>query len=121
MGTEFEAPVESINEKGATVNVEGEVEAFCFNRELVKEDGTMPVKGETLKFRVTELKRSAKRIVLSHVKTYSAAAASKTEKVASDADATKRAVKKINTNIEKATLGDIDALAALKEQLQKGE
>ncbi len=121
VGTEFEAPVESINEKGATVNVEGEVEAFCFNRELVKEDGTMPVKGETLKFRVTELKRSAKRIVLSHVKTYSAAAASKTEKVASDADATKRAVKKINTNIEKATLGDIDALAALKEQLQKGE
>ena len=45
----------------------------------------------------------------------------KLEKVAAEVDTTKRAVKKINSNLEKTTLGDIDALAALKEKLEKGE
>ena len=43
------------------------------------------------------------------------------EKPASEADLTKKAVKKLNTSIEKTTLGDIDALAALKDKLEKGE
>ena len=48
-------------------------------------------------------------------------AEAKAEKAATEADNTKKAVKKINSNIEKATLGDIDALAALKSQLEKGK
>ena len=59
-----------------------------------------------------------KRVVLSHLKTYAEA---KAEKVAAEADNTKKAVKKINSNVEKTTLGDIDALAALKEKFEKGE
>ena len=31
------------------------------------------------------------------------------------------AVKKVSATVEKTTLGDIDALAALKEKLEKGE
>ena len=43
------------------------------------------------------------------------------DKPASEADNTKKAVKKINSNIEKTTLGDISELAALKSKLEKGE
>lgn len=118
VGTVVEAKIKSVNDKGAEVELDGEVDAFCFSKELVKEDGSMPVAGDTLAFKVTELKRSAKKITLSHVKTYAEA---KAEKVAVEVDNTKKAVKKINSNIEKTTLGDIDALAALKSKLEKGE
>ena len=118
VGTVVEAKIASVNEKGAVVELEGDVDAFCFNRELAKEDGTMPVAGETLAFKVTELKRSAKKATLSHAKTYAAAVEARATQAAAEADNTKKAVKKINSNIEKTTLGDIDALAALKSQLE---
>ena len=118
VGTVVEAKIASVNDKGAVIEIEGDVDAFCFSKELGKEDGSMPVAGETLAFKVGELKRSAKKITLSHVKTYAEA---KAEKAAVEVDNTKKAVKKINSNIEKTTLGDIDALAALKSQLEKGE
>ena len=79
----------------------------------------MPVAGETLTFKVTELKRSAKKATLSHAKTYAAAVEERAQKAAAEADNTKKAVKKINANVEKTTLGDIDVLAALKDQLAK--
>ena len=118
VGTVFEAKIASVNEKGAVVEVEGDVDAFCFNKELVKEDGSNPVTGETLSFKVTELKRNAKKMTLSHAKTYAAAVEERAQKAAAEADNTKKAVKKINSNIEKTTLGDLDALAALKSQLE---
>ena len=45
----------------------------------------------------------------------------KEKAAAAEAENTKKAVKKINANVEKTTLGDIDALAALKDKLEKGE
>jgi small subunit ribosomal protein S1 len=75
----------------------------------------MPVAGETLAFKVVELKRAAKKATLSHAKTYAEA---KAEKAAAESNNTAKAVKKINSNVEKTTLGDIDALAALKSQLE---
>ena len=120
VGSVVEGTVASVNDKGAVVMLEGDVEAFCFTKELAKEDGSAVVAGEKLAFKVTDLKRNAKKIVLSHVRTYATAEA-RAEKPASEADLTKKAVKKLNTSIEKTTLGDIDALAALKDKLEKGE
>ena len=120
VGTVVDGTVASISDKGATVTFPGDIEATCFNKELVKEDGTMPAVGETLPFKVVELRRSTKKIVVSHVKTYTAEEV-KPGKPVSESDNTKKAVKKINSNIEKTTLGDIDALAALKDKLEKGE
>lgn len=120
VGSVVSGTITSISDKGATVNVIDDVDAICFTKDLVKEDGTMPVAGETLDFKVVELKKSTKRVVLSHVKTYASGEA-KAEKASSESDNTKKAVKKINSNIEKTTLGDIDALAALKDKLEKGE
>ena len=119
VGTVHDGKIVSISDKGATVTLDDDVEAFCSSKELVKEDGTMPVAGDVLPFKVIELKRSTKRVTLSHVRTY--AEDKKAERQPSEADNTKKAVKKINSNIEKTTLGDITELAALKSKLEKGE
>ena len=100
VGTVVEAKILEVTDKGAVVALEGDVDAFCFNRELAKEDGSMPVAGETLAFKVTELKKSTKKATLSHAKTYAAAVEERAQRAAAEADSTKKAVKKINSNIE---------------------
>ena len=118
VGSVVEGTIASITDKGATVTLEDGTEAFCFSRELVKEDGKSAVVGEKLEFKVIELRRSTRRILLSHTKTY---AEEKEAKAVVEADNTKKAVKKLNSNLEKTTLGDISELAALKDKLEKGE
>ena len=118
VGSVVEGTVASLTDKGANIKLEGDDEGFAFSRDLIKEDGKQAVVGETLPFKVIELRRSTRRILLSHVRTYAEA---KAEKVAVEADNTKKAVKKINSNLEKTTLGDISELAALKDKLEKGE
>ena len=118
VGSVVEGTVASLTDKGANIKLEGDDEGFAFSRDLIKEDGKQAIVGETLPFKVIELRRSTRRILLSHVRTYAEA---KAEKVAVEADNTKKAVKKINSNLEKTTLGDISELAALKDKLEKGE
>ena len=118
VGSVVEGTIASLTDKGANIKLEGDDEGFAFSRDLIKEDGKQAVVGETLPFKVIELRRSTRRILLSHVRTYAEA---KAEKVAVEADNTKKAVKKINSNLEKTTLGDISELAALKDKLEKGE
>ena len=118
VGSVVEATVASITDKGANIKLDGEHEGFAFSRDLIKEDGKSAIVGETLPFKVVELRRSTRRILLSHLRTYSEA---RTERAAAEADSAKRAVKKINSAIEKTTLGDISELAALKDKLEKGE
>ncbi|MCQ2160042.1 MAG: 30S ribosomal protein S1 [Bacteroidales bacterium] len=118
VGSTIQGTIAAITDKGATITLEGEAEGFAFTREIVKEDGKAAVAGETLDFKVIELRRSTRRILLSHVRTYAEA---KERAAAAEVDNTKKVVKKINSNVEKTTLGDIDALAALKAKLEKGE
>ncbi|MBO4816673.1 MAG: 30S ribosomal protein S1 [Bacteroidales bacterium] len=118
VGTVVNGTVGTSTDKGANITLEDGTEAFCFSRDLVKEDGKTAVSGETLPFKVTELRRSTRRIHVSHVRTYAEA---KAEKAAAEVDTTKKAVKKINSNVEKTTFGDISELAALKDKLEKGE
>ena len=118
VGTAVEATVGSSTDKGANIILEDGTEGFAFKRDLVKEDGKQAVEGEKLPFVVTELRKSTRKLFLSHLKTY---ADVKAEKAAAEIDNTKEAVKKINSTIEKTTLGDISELAALKDKLEKGE
>ena len=116
--TTVEATVGSATDKGANVTLEDGTEGFAFKKDLVKEDGKQAVEGEKLPFVVTELRRSTRKLFLSHLKTY---AEVKAEKAAAEANNTKNAIKHVNSSVEKTTLGDIDALAALKDKFAKGE
>ena len=118
VGSTVEGTVASITDKGANITLDSDAEGFAFTRDLLKEDGKQAIAGETLQFKVVELRRSTHRILVSHLKTYAEA---KEKAAATEAEVTKKAVKKVNANVEKTTLGDIDALAALKDKLEKGE
>ncbi|MBQ2550583.1 MAG: 30S ribosomal protein S1 [Bacteroidales bacterium] len=118
VGTVVEGTVTAAGDKGTTVTLEDGTETSAFNREMVKEDGKQAVVGDKLPVKVVELRRSTRTVRVSHVRTYSEAKAAKEN---AEADTTKKAIKKVNTAIEKTTLGDISELAALKDKLEKGE
>ncbi len=123
--TIHEGTITEIGEKGAVVSLGENVEGFCPTRHLVKEDGTNPVVGDKIEFKVIEFSKTTKRITLSHARLYeevkrAEVAADKAEKRAA-ADATKSSVKKINASVEKTTLGDIAGLAALKAAMEQNE
>ena len=111
-------------DKGAVVALPYGVEGFATPKHLVKEDGSQAQADEKLEFKVIEFNKEAKRIILSHSRIFEdvAKAAERAEKKA--ASAAKKTVKKeesapsIENKAAATTLGDIDALAALKEQLE---
>ena len=118
VGTVLEATVTATGDKGATVTFEDGTEAAAFNREMVKEDGKQAVVGDKLPVKVIELRRSTRTIRVSHLRTYQEVKAAREN---AEAESTKKAIKKVNTTVEKTTLGDISELAALKDKLEKGE
>ncbi|MEZ7838544.1 MAG: 30S ribosomal protein S1 [Flavobacteriales bacterium] len=114
-GSEHEGEVTEVHDKGTTVLFKTEgVEGFVPGRHSEKEDGTKLAKGDVVKFRVIEFNKGSRKIVLSHTIFFK-------ENLAAEKKTTSKNVKNIQSKVEKTTLGDIDALAALKSKLEKGE
>ena len=119
-----EGTIVEMLDKGAVVALPYGVEGFATPKHLVKEDGSQAQADEKLEFKVIEFNKEAKRIILSHSRIFEdvAKAAERAEKKA--AAAAKKSTKKeeaapaIENKAASTTLGDIDALAALKEQLE---
>ncbi len=95
------------------------IEGFAFNRTMAKEDKSTPKLEETLQFRVIEFSKEAKKINLSHVRTWQTEKAND-ERFGNDEDKKKhKELNKINDSNEKATLGDLDALKSLRKDLDE--
>jgi small subunit ribosomal protein S1 len=100
------------------------VEGICPSKHLKKEDGSNAQVEETLEFKVIEFNKEAKKIVVSHTRTFEEgedrqSTSGKSSAKKSGGSSTSQAVKAINQNTEKSTLGDLDALAELKEKMDK--
>ena len=112
------------NDKGAMVHLQG-VEGFAFNRGLQREDGTTIRQGETAEFKVLEFQKDMKRIVVSHSKIWQdikdAERDAKEEDERKNAEEGSMVAKRISDNLEKSTLGDLDALVSLKADLEELE
>lgn len=125
IGSVHEGTVTKKDEKGATVQLQYGLEAYAPARHLKKEDGGNVNAEETLPFMIIEFDRNDKRIMVSHTKVWEQGKAEEREATkkaaAAEADSTKKAVKNIQSKVEKPTLGDLDALAALKEKLKNAE
>jgi small subunit ribosomal protein S1 len=93
------------------------VEAYCPARHITKEDGAKLEKGETAEFVVIEFNKDNRRIVVSHVGTYKEVELKKNTGRGGNKGGN---VAVPNQNVERSTMGDLDALAALKEQMEKG-
>ena len=108
LDTEHTASITEIVDKGATIHFNDDIIAFVPSRHLEKEDGSKIGKGEEATFKIIEFNKEFKRVVASHTVLF------KEQEMKN----VKRATKKIAaSNSEKSTLGDLDALASLKEKM----
>ena len=128
IGSIQQGTIISSGDKGVVVSLPYGVEGFCPNRHLKKEDGSNAKMDETIDFKVIEFSKENKKIILSHSRIWEdkVAAEREVEVEAKEkaAKSTKRAVKQINDNVERTTLGDLDVFAELKEKMEaqaKGE
>ena len=125
IGTIHEGTVTRKDDKGALVQLPYGLEGFAPSRHLAKEDGKMVNADETEKFMVIEFDRNEKRIVLSHTRIWEQAKAEEKDvarkEAKTESDKTRKAVKTIQSKVEKPTLGDLGALAEIKEKLQQEE
>ena len=119
-----EGKITEMMDKGAVISLAEGVEGFATPKHLVKEDGSQAQQGETLQFKVIEFNKDSKRIILSHSRIFEdiAKAEAKAEKKAARKTSAKKEKEEpiIQNQAAATTLGDIDALAALKEQLENG-
>ena len=126
VGSIHEGTVTEVMDKGAVISLEYGVEGFATPKHLVKEDGTQAKLDEKLPFKVIEFNKGSKRIILSHSRI--AEDAQRAEKRAERAGSSRRTFRRGEKEereeapqlapMEKTTLGDLDALQALKEQLK---
>jgi small subunit ribosomal protein S1 len=118
VNSEFEGIVSEIYDKGSLVKLNNDVESFAPKRHLEKEDGSFAGLNETLKFRVIEFSKENKKILVSHTASFrEGMIAEKKKKLAK----TNEAVKDIQESQHQSTLGDLDSLNALKDDLEKNK
>ena len=112
LDTEHEASITEVVDKGATIHFNEDIVAFVPSRHMEKEDGSKLSKGEAATFKIIEFNKEFKRVVASHTVLF------KEQEMRN----VKRASAKVAaSNSEKATLGDLDALANLKDKMKKDE
>ena len=121
VGSIHEGTIIEMLDKGAVVALPYGVEGFATPKHLVKEDGSQAQLDEKLQFKVIEFNKDAKRIILSHSRIFEDAAKAEEraeKKAAKKANSKKEETPMVQNVAASTTLGDIDALAALKEQLE---
>jgi small subunit ribosomal protein S1 len=100
--------ITEVVDKGATIHFNDDIVAFVPTRHLEKEDGSKLNKGEEAEFKIIEFSKEFKRVVASHTVTFREQEMKNVKRAAQ---------KEAASNSDKATLGDLDALANLKEQM----
>jgi small subunit ribosomal protein S1 len=125
VGSVHKGTIISQSDKGVVVTLPYGVEGFAPTRHLVKEDNTTARVDETLDFKVIEFSKENKKIMLSHSKIHQDTIATEKVKEAkqaeSEAESTKRTLKKLKDSNEKTTLGDLEALSSLKTSMEESE
>lgn len=132
-GSVHKATITEKTDRGAVLELPYGIEGFAYPKSLAKEDGSQAENGESLDFRVVEFSKEDRRIVLSHNAVYNQQAeeegrASKftKKKPAGAAGASTQGEGKLSdlkkpATAEKSTLGDLDALSALRDKMMGNE
>ncbi len=121
VGSYHEATIIRKDDRGAIVQLPYGLEAFAPLKHVKKEDGTMAEVDETLTFKVIEFNRDDKRILVSHLRYLDDIRREADDKVKAEQrqerQETRKQVRKSQSNIERSTMGELDAFSQLKEQL----
>ena len=127
VGSVHEGTIIEVVEKGAVIALPYGVEGFATPKHLAKADGSRAQLDEKLEFKVLEFNKDSKRIILSHSRTFEdeqkgerAEQPRKRENRGEGRRGGNRRAEEtpvLTTPLEKTTLGDLEALASLKEKL----
>ncbi len=117
-GNDYEATVTECFEKGAVISLSDEVEAFVPKKHCEKENGSAIAVGETLSFRILEFSTENKKILASHSAIFKQEFEAERKKAKAT---TKKVIKKMEDDKQQSTLGDLDSLAALKDDLKSND
>lgn len=125
LGSVHQGTVVSANDKGFIVSLPYGVEGFVPTRHAAKADNSMAKVDDNLDFKVIEFSKENKKIILSHARVHQDEARAERDKedgkVKREQRTTNKAVKKVQDNVEKTTLGDLEALVSLKTDMEKQE
>ena len=119
-GSVHQGKITEMMDKGAVITLNEGGEGFATPKHLVKEDGSQAQLGEELDFKVIEFVKETKRIILSHSRTFEDVK-DEPKKAPRKKAGKKEETPVINNVAASTTLGDLDALAALKAKMEKGE
>ncbi|MBB77682.1 MAG: 30S ribosomal protein S1 [Crocinitomicaceae bacterium] len=123
-GSIHEGTIIENKDKSGIVSLPYGLDAICPARHMRKEDGTNAKIEDKLDFVIIEFNKDSRKIIVSHTKTFedienkNSGGKDKSKKSNSNYS---KAIKENKQNIEKSTLGDLDALADLKEKMNKGD
>lgn len=110
--------ITSIVDKGALVKLPYGAEGFSTPKHLSKEDGSEAKVGDELPFKVIEFNKNAKKIIVSHARTWED---DQRAQAVAEKEATGASMRNISRNVEKTTLGDVPGLADLKSKMEDDE
>src|SRR5690606_31469146 len=124
-GSTHEGTVTAIENNTAIIAMPYGVEAVAPVKHLRKEDGSNAVLEDKLDFIVLEFNKNSRRIMVSHTRTFEEdprlPKAKESNERKAQSKAASKALQDINSKQEKTTLGDLDVLAGLKQEMEKGE
>ena len=118
VNSQFEGVITEVYDKGCLVKLNNDVETFAPKRHLEKEDGSIANLNEALHFKVIDFSKENKKILVSHTATFKEGMIEEKKKKAAS---TKSAVQKLQASQQQSTLGDLDSLNALKDDLEKNK
>ena len=125
VGSKHQATVTKVEGGHATVALPYGLEGTCHSKHLTKQDGTTLGVDGTDEFVVLEFNRNAKRITVSHLRTYEEGPAKsdapKKPRSSGGGGGSTRMMDEVNASVEKSTFGDLGVLTALKEQMDGGD
>jgi small subunit ribosomal protein S1 len=120
-GSTHQGTIVENKDKSGIVSLPYGLEGICPARHMRKADGSNAQVEETLDFVVIEFNKDARKIVVSHTRTFEEGDDRPSTSKGKSGGSASNAVKANNSNTEKSTLGDLDALAELKEKMEKGK
>ena len=125
VGSYHDATITRRDDRGAIVQLPYGLEAFAPIKHVKKEDGSLANVDDVLTVKVIEFNRDDKRILVSHLRYLDDIRKEADNRVKNDKAKqqveTSKAVKKVQTSVEKSTLGDLDVFSELKDQLKEDE
>jgi small subunit ribosomal protein S1 len=121
MNSVHEGVVGKVTDKGAVITFPAYgVEGFAPYRHLMKGNNLPARTGETLPFKVIDFSKENRKIMVSHSKTGEEQADRKGDKAGREPERedTGKALKKVKDKVEKTTLGDLESLSNLRNEME---